>query len=78
MKEKKMTFESALKRLEEIVTSLEKGDISLEDAISLFEHGIKTAEICKKNLESAEKRIKELIRSSNGSFSLSDFPFKIK
>ncbi len=78
MKEKEMTFETALKRLEEIVTSLEKGDVSLEDAINLFEEGIHTAEICKAQLESAEKRIKELIKNSDGTFSLSDFQFDVK
>ncbi|MBA7650580.1 exodeoxyribonuclease VII small subunit [candidate division WOR-3 bacterium] len=78
MKEKELSFESALKRLEEIVTSLEKGDVSLEDAINLFEEGIQTAEVCKKKLESAEKRIKELIKNSDGTFSLSDFHFEVK
>lgn len=76
MKEKAMTFETALKRLEEIVTSLEKGEVSLEKAINLFEEGIHTAEVCKEKLSKAEKRIKELIKNSNGTFSLSDFHFE--
>ncbi len=46
MKENKTTFETSLKRLEEIVSSLEKGNVSLEDAISLFEEGIRTAKAC--------------------------------
>ncbi len=73
-----MTFESALKKLEEIVTSLEKGDVSLDDAIVLFEEGIKTSKICKEKLENAEKKIKELIKNSDGTFSLSDFHFEIQ
>lgn len=75
MKDKKVTFESALQRLEEIVDSLEKGEVSLEDAISLFEEGIKTAKICKETLESAEKKIKQLIKNSDGTFSLDDLQF---
>lgn len=75
MKDKKVTFESALQRLEEIVDSLEKGEVSLEDAISLFEEGIKTAKICKEKLESAEKKIKQLIKNSDGTFSLADLQF---
>jgi exodeoxyribonuclease VII small subunit len=76
MKDKKVTFESALKRLEEIVDSLEKGEVSLEDAISLFEEGIKTAKTCKEKLQKAEKKIKELIENSDGTFSLADFQFE--
>jgi exodeoxyribonuclease VII small subunit len=75
MKDKKVTFESALKRLEEIVDSLEKGEVSLEDAIALFEEGIKTAKVCKEKLESAEKKIKKLIKNSDGTFSLDDLQF---
>lgn len=73
-----MTFEKALKRLEEIVNSLEKGESSLEEAIDLFEEGIKTASICKEKLKTAEKRIKELIKESDGTFTLSDFNFNTK
>jgi exodeoxyribonuclease VII small subunit len=75
MKDKKITFESALKRLEDIVESLERGEVSLEDALSLFEEGIKTAQICKEKLQNAEKKIKQLIKNSDGTFSLADFQF---
>lgn len=53
-----MTFESALKRLEEIVKILEKGEIPLEDSISLFEEGISLKKFCQEKLDSAEKKIK--------------------
>jgi exodeoxyribonuclease VII small subunit len=76
MKDKALTFEAALKRLEEIVDSLEKGDVPLEKAISLFEEGIQTAKACKESLEKAEKKIKQLIKNSNGTFSLADFQFE--
>lgn len=75
MNKKTLSFEEALKRLEEIVDSLEKGDVSLQDAICLFEEGIKTATICKEKLQDAEKKIKKLIEHSNGTFSLADFQF---
>jgi exodeoxyribonuclease VII small subunit len=78
MSKKEMTFEKALKRLEEIVNSLEKGESSLEEAIDLFEEGIKTASICKEKLETAEKRIKELIKKSDGTFTLSDVNLNTK
>ncbi len=75
MNKKKVSFEDALKRLEEIVDSLEKGNVSLEDAITLFEEGIKTATICKEKLQDAEKKIKKLVKNSDGTFSLADFQF---
>jgi len=78
MKEIEPSFESALKRLEDIVNSLEKGNVSLDEAITLFEEGIKTAKICKEKLEKAEGKIKELVKNSNGTFSLSDFHFESK
>lgn len=75
MNKKKPSFEEALKRLEQIVDSLERGEVSLEDAIGLFEEGIKTASICREKLKNAEKKIKQLIKDSNGTFSLEDFQF---
>jgi exodeoxyribonuclease VII small subunit len=78
MNKKKLSFEDALKKLEDIVDTLEKGDIPLDEAIKLFEEGIKTSKICKEKLEGAEKKIKELIKNSDGTFSLSDFQFEMK
>ncbi|OQX55138.1 MAG: exodeoxyribonuclease VII small subunit [Candidatus Cloacimonas sp. 4484_209] len=73
---KEISFEAALKKLEEIVNSLEKGDVTLENSIKLFSEGIEAAKVCKEKLSSAEKRIKELIKNSNGTFVLSDFHFE--
>lgn len=53
-----MNFEDALKRLEEIVKILEKGEIPLDDAISLFEEGLSLKNFCEKRLEEAERKIK--------------------
>ena len=46
MAEKKLTFEQAMGRLEEIVAQLEAGDHSLEDALSLYEEGAKLMKQC--------------------------------
>ncbi len=54
MKEKK--FEDAMARLEEIVTQLESGDLSLEESLNIFEEGMKLAKFCSAKLEEAEKR----------------------
>lgn len=64
MAEKK--FEAALRRLEEIVEELEKGDIPLEQSLKLFEEGIKLSRLCTKRLEDAERRVEILLKDKAG------------
>jgi len=54
------SFETALARLEQIVASLEKGDLSLDDSLKLYEEGISRARFCQERLEEAESRIEVL------------------
>lgn len=60
MPKKYDTYEKALARLEEIVTSLEKGDLELEEALKLFEEGTKLSTECYERLSKAEQKIVEL------------------
>lgn len=60
-------FETALKRLEEIVKKLENGELSLDSALELFEEGIKLSRFCHTKLEQAERRVEMLLKSSAGS-----------
>jgi len=60
------TFEESLNELETIASELEKGDLSLEDAISKFEIGMKLSKECSEKLEKAEKRINILVQNENG------------
>ena len=53
----KMTYESAMKQLEEIVLKLEDGQLSLDEAVKLFEKGAKLSAFCDKALKEAELRI---------------------
>ena len=55
MAEKKMTFEQAMTRLEEIVSQLENGEHTLEDALSLYEEGVKRMKQCVSMLDRAEQ-----------------------
>lgn len=57
-----MKFEDAMKRIEEIVNQLEKGDLPLEQALERFEEAIKLAKICQAKLEDAQQRISKLVR----------------
>ena len=55
--EKEMTYEKAMNRLEEIVSLLEKSEISLDESMKLFEEGTKLTALCSKKLSEAEQKI---------------------
>ena len=57
---KKMTYEQAITRLEEIVKLLESGTASLDDSLQLFEEGTRLAAFCSKTLDAAEQKIRTL------------------
>lgn len=59
--EKTPTFEDAIKRLSEIVQTLEKGDLPLEESLRLFEEGVKLSRTSQEKLDSAQKRVEELL-----------------
>jgi len=59
-------FESAMKRLEEIVSKMESGELSLDDSMKLFEEGIKLSRTLNKKLEEAEKRVEILLKDEAG------------
>ena len=59
-------FETALKRLEEIVKKLENGELSLDSALELFEEGIKLSRFCHTKLEQAERRVEILLKKADG------------
>ena len=60
----KLTFEQALAKLEEIVSQIEEGEISLEDSIDKYGEGIKLITQCRTILDSAEKKIQMLVKDS--------------
>ena len=55
-------FEECLERLEEIVAEMEKGEIPLERALSLFEEGVNLASSCRGELQAAEGKIEVLLK----------------
>ena len=70
---KKDSFEEKLQELEKISVTLERGNISLEEAISTFEKGMKLSKECSEKLDEAEKKINILIEDSNGNFKEEEF-----
>lgn len=61
----KITFENALKRLEDIANRLEDGSLGLEESIVQFETGVKLAKFCHDKLEEAEQKIEILQKGGN-------------
>jgi len=56
-----LPFEEAIAELERIVARLESGDVPLEEAIELFQQGMKLSHLCSQKLDQAERKIEMLI-----------------
>ena len=68
-KDRKLTFEQALAKLEEIVQQIEQGQVSLEESISKYAEGTSLIRQCRTILESAEKKIQVLSQNNQGELS---------
>jgi exodeoxyribonuclease VII small subunit len=66
-------FEKQLTALENVVERLERGDLSLEESLQLFEEGIKLSDACKKELEAAEGKIQLLVDRGKSGMKVVDF-----
>jgi exodeoxyribonuclease VII small subunit len=66
-------FESALKSLEEIVSQLEGGDLTLDRSLELFEQGVQISRFCNAKLEEAERKVESLLKAADGT--LKEVPF---
>ncbi|HIT33033.1 MAG TPA: exodeoxyribonuclease VII small subunit [Candidatus Faecousia intestinigallinarum] len=73
MSKKKATFEENLQRLEEIVRSMERGDVPLEKSLELFQEGTALVRACGKLLEEAEQQVKKITAGSDGTPIEEDF-----
>ena len=71
MAEKK--FEEAMERLENIVQSLEEGELPLEKALKVFEEGMRLLKFCSDKLEEAEKKVTLLVKKSGNK--ITQIPF---
>ena len=60
MSENNLTYEKAISRLDEIVSLLEKNEVSLDDALALFEEGTRLTAFCSKKLNEAKQKITEI------------------
>ena len=66
MEDSKFVFENAMKRIEEIVVALERGDVALDDSLALFQEGAELIKKCSYALDNAEKKVSLLIKGESG------------
>lgn len=66
MKQESKNFEQSLSRLDEIVRRMERGDVPLEEALSLFEEGTALVSSCGKLLDEAEMKVVRLTKGADG------------
>ena len=71
-KNPEIDFEKSLAELEQLVETMEKGDLTLEESLKQFERGVSLTRACQKALADAEQKVKILIRNSE-SGELSEF-----
>ncbi len=65
-KPENLSFEDSLSELEKIVTDLEHGDVSLDDALKQFERGIKLVRNSQNKLENAQQKVSVLMQQEGG------------
>ena len=65
IKLEKLTFEEAMKELEELVDSLDKGDVSLDEAIAAYDRGSQLKDYCQKKLQEAKMKVDTIQSSDN-------------
>lgn len=70
---KKLTFEAALARLEEIVGKMESGNAMLDESLSLYEEGVKLIQFCSQALDDAEQKVMILQKGEDGKLTEKDF-----
>ena len=67
MNRKTMTFEESMARLEQIVRSMERGDVALEESLKLFQEGTELVRSCQKLLEEAQLQVTKIMTAPDGS-----------
>ncbi|HVC00434.1 MAG TPA: exodeoxyribonuclease VII small subunit [Candidatus Dormibacteraeota bacterium] len=72
-KETRLDFERSMTRLEQVVKKLESPDLSLDEAMKLFEEGVTLSRECQKQLEEAEARIEILMKKADGKLASEPF-----
>ena len=77
MNEKNASFESAMKRLEEIVRAMERGDVALDESLKLFQEGTDLVRACGKLLDDAQLQVEKVVKGSDGNPTFEEFADEI-
>lgn len=64
-----MSFEDALKALEQVVRTLESGEARLDESLDLYERGEKLRAHCQARLDAAQARIEKIVQGADGKVS---------
>ena len=67
MNQQNLTFEASMQRLEQIVRTMERGDVPLEESLKLFQEGTELVRSCGKLLDEAELQVKKIMTAPDGS-----------
>lgn len=70
------SFEESFAQLEEVVRQLERGELTLDESMVLFEKGIKLAQLCEAKLDKAEQKVSQLVGIGSDSITLATFEEK--
>ncbi|MDD4801709.1 MAG: exodeoxyribonuclease VII small subunit [Syntrophomonas sp.] len=68
-----ISFDSALEKLEYLVEQLESGQLGLEEALQVFEEGVKLSMYCQRELKKTDGKVSRLLKKLNGELELTDF-----
>lgn len=71
-----VTFEEAMRALDEAVSKLESGSLTLDESLATFEEAVKLIKVCNEKINSAEQKVKMLIQNTDGS--VTDVPFAVE
>lgn len=71
-----VTFEEAMCALDEAVSKLESGSLTLDESLATFEEAVKLIKVCNEKINSAEQKVKMLIQNADGS--VTDVPFDVE
>ena len=72
-KDAKLSFETALGKLETIVESMESGEVTLAELLAKFEEGTKLLKVCESRLKDAELKIEQLKKQKDGTVGFEKF-----
>ncbi len=77
MNQEKMSFEASMARLEQIVRSMEHGDVALEESLKMFQEGTELVRNCQKLLDDAQMQVKMIMTAPDGSPVEEDFAHEL-